>query len=161
VTTKAPTPVINNTNLKKNFDITKLFMIMDPEKKRILQKEIADYSKTIFNRIYDKVKIEDVAVKLHSEKMSKRNQQYRYPEIGYISYLIKLGIDKGDVGNPRMTTWEQLYNNYDFDVAYMAAYIIPDQILHHFFGTRSDVYVDNIIISDTNGDIIYKFIHQW
>ena len=138
---------------------------MDPDKKRILQKEIADYSKTIFNRIYDKVKIEDVAVKIHPRPLGKNKKMLTgffmfsvdEPEVGYITYLIKLDIDKGDVSNTLMTVWEQLYEKYDLDIAYMSSFIIPDQILHHFFGSQSDIFVDNIIISDKNGNIIYKY----
>lgn len=138
---------------------------MDPDKKRILQKEIADYSKTIFNRIYKHIKIEDVAVKIHPIRMRKPKQVYsRYamrdedtPEIGYITYLIKLGIGKDDVNDNKMTMWEQLYYNYNFDVAYMSSQIIPDQILHHFFNTYSDVLVDNIILSDKDGNVIYNY----
>lgn len=138
---------------------------MDPDKKRILQKEIADYSKTIFNRIYDNIKIEDVAVKIHPIRLRKPKQVYsRYtmrnedtPEIGYITYLIKLGIGKEDVSDNKMTMWEQLFYNYNMDVAYMSSQIIPDQILHHFFNTYSNVLVDNIILSDKNGDVIYNY----
>jgi hypothetical protein len=137
---------------------------MDPDKKRILQKEIADYSKTVFNRIYDKIKIEDVAVKIHPLRLGKNKETltgfFMFPmqaDIGYISYLIKLGIDKEDVSNPLLTTWEQLYDDYDLDVAYMARNIIPDQILHNFFNTYSDVLLDNIILSDKNGNVIYKY----
>lgn len=140
---------------------------MDPDKKRILQKEIADYSRTIFNRIYTKVKIEDVAVKIHPLRLGKNKKVltgfFMYsvdePEIGYITYLIKLGIGKDDINDPYMTVWEQLYHEYHFDVAYMAAHIIPDQILHHFFGSQSDVFVDNIILSDKDGNFIYKYDH--
>ena len=138
---------------------------MDPDKKRILQKEIADYSKTVFNRIYDSVKIEDIAVKIHPIRLRKPKQVYsRYtmrdedtPNIGYITYLIKLGIGKEDVSDPMMTIWEQLYYNYNMDVAYMASQIIPDQILRHFFGDYSDTLVDNIMISDKNGNVIYIY----
>ena len=138
---------------------------MDPDKKRILQKEIADYSKTVFNRIYDSVKIEDVAVKINPIRLRKPKQVYsRYtmrdedtPNIGYITYLIKLGIGKEDVSDPMMTIWEQLYYNYNMDVAYMASQIIHDQILRHFFGDYSDTLVDNIMISDKNGNVIYSY----
>ena len=79
------------------------------------------------------------------------------PNIGYITYLIKLGIGKEDVSDPMMTIWEQLYYNYNMDVAYMASQIIPDQILRHFFGDYSDTLVDNIMLSDKNGNIIYSY----
>lgn len=168
MTTKAPTPVINNTNLKKNFDITKLFMNMDIKKlAEDIRKELLD----IYKVGEPDTMIEDIGVKISKNKLGKSQSdksltfafspEVRDEPVHYVNILFKLKKPLSEMGfddDSRMI--DNLFYHANLDPYYTAGMIIPNGIFQDRFGWSNlyrplPVIIGTIIVTDKNGKQLF------
>jgi len=168
VTTKAPTPVINNTNLKKNFDITKLFMNMDIKKlAEDIRKELLD----IYKVGEPDTMIEDIGVKISKNKLGKSqvdrgltfafSPEVRDEPVQYVNVLFKLKKPLSEMGfdeDSRMI--DNIFYHANLDPYYTAGMIIPNGIFQDRFGWSNlyrplPVIIGTIIVTDKNGKQLF------